>query len=447
VKRPLIFLAIALLACGCATYHAQPLDGRPAVLAPPVAAVLERAAEAIDRPYLPPVQVDLAAPLSPDAIAALAVIGNPDLKALRLRAGVADAQAFMAGLLPDPTFSWGIDRILSGPDAFDNIAASLGLDLNALRTRTVSHERARAEARQVRLDLAWAEWQTAGRARIQAARVLGLERQLILLRASVEASRLLLQRSMRAAVRGDIDAGQVEAARLAAADLADRRRVAERDLNAARQELLRLIGFPPDAPIQLLPTELSEAPLDAATLFALARRERTDLQALQEGYAAQEAAVHKAVLDQFPTLDLTINATRDTGNNRLLGPAVGFTLPLWNRNRGGIAVERATRDALKAEYESRLFQARADIFAAVSGVEIAWAQRRQMLADLPELMRLSEASQAAAARGDVSLAAVLVAQQALRDTQQRLEQNDQDIREQTIALELLTGVPQGAWTR
>ncbi|WP_447411797.1 TolC family protein, partial [Clostridium perfringens] len=82
--------------------------------------------------------------------------------------------------------------------------------------------------------------------------------------------------------------------------------------------------------------------------FALARSARTDLAALRQGYSAQEAAVRLAIIQQFPTLDLTVNANRDSAGNVLTGPAVAFTLPLWNRNRGNIAIERTTREALKA---------------------------------------------------------------------------------------------------
>lgn len=160
---------------GCARYSALPLDTTPSSLETPSSTSPSRDASTIDRPYLKPVAIDLAQPLDPNAIAIIAVLANPDLRALRERAGVSDAQVFAAGLFPDPTFSFGIDHILSGPVAVDNIAGALGASLNALRTRGAVRSHARSAARQVRLDLAWAEWQTAGQARIQAARVIGLE--------------------------------------------------------------------------------------------------------------------------------------------------------------------------------------------------------------------------------------------------------------------------------
>lgn len=436
----LLPLAACLLA-GCASYAPLPLG--QAVADP----ALSRDAAGIDRPFLTPTMIDLAQPLDMNAIATIAVIANPDLKALRARAAIADAQAFAARLLPDPTFSLGANKVLTGPDPFLDLAGALGLDINALRTSKVRRAGAAAAARQVRLDLAWAEWQTAGQARIQAARILSLEHIMPIVTASRDAAESLLDRTLRAAGRGDLAGDQVQAARLAAFDAQDRQRSAERDLATARLELTRLLGLPPTTGLALAPLASSEAPPAAAPLFELAKQRRSDLQALQAGYAAQEAAVHKAVLDQFPNLTLMVNSARDSAGNALLGPAVDFTLPLWNRNRGGIAIERATRDALRTEYDARLFQTRAEIAAAVSGIAVSRRQRAAIETDLPAMARFAGASRRAATRGDLSLATAQTAEQALRDKQLLLAQSDQAIAEQMIALELLTGTPKETWPR
>lgn len=440
-------VALALLASGCATYRPEPLGNDTLILSPPVASILARDAATIDRPYLRPVAIDLARPLDANAIAILAVLSNPDLKALRQRAGVADAQAFAAGLLPDPSFSFNADPLLSGPDIYTGLGSSLGINLAALRTRGVVRAQAQAEARRVRLDLAWAEWQTSGLARLQAARIVMLERAEALARASRDGAQSILDRMLRAAGRGDILPDLVQGVRVAAFDAADRLRTAERDLAAARLELKRLLGLPPGYPLRLAAIGLPPPPPDAEALFAIARVERTDLQALRAGYAAQEAAVHKAVLDQFPSLDLSINGARDTANNVTLGPSVAFTLPLWNRNRGGIAIERAARAALRAEYEARLFQTRAEIAAAVDSLALLRRQRESILRDLPQLERFARANRRAADRGDLAPNTALTAEQALRDKQFLLAQAERDAIEQTIALELLTGTSREAWTR
>ena len=111
------------------------------------------------------------------------------------------------------------------------------------------------------------------------------------------------------------------------------------------------------------------------------------------------------------------------------------------------AIEHATRSALQAEYQARLFQTRAEIAAAVAGLALVWQQLDQARTDLPALERFAAASRRAADRGDLSLATAETAEQALRDRQTQIAQSERSIREQTIALELLTGAPRRMWSR
>jgi len=445
--RKLILFASSFLLASCAHYTPKPISdpGSAAILQAPVAAVLSQQATEIDRPYLTPVSIDLSAPLNPNQIAIIAVLSNPDLKAMRARAGVSDAQVFAAGLLPDPSFSMGIDEPVSGPPVAANIVSALGFSLNSLRTRSVLREQAKASNQQVRLDLAWAEWQISGNSRLQAVRVLELRKALAIASASEKSSASLLSRYLRASGRGDIPADQVQSARLSSIDAITNKQTTETSLIAAEYELRRLLGLAPDYDLALAPQVLPQRAVDSATLFAFASDNRTDLRALRAGYDAQEAAVHKAVLDQFPIFDLTLNGTRDTGRSTLFGPSVGLTLPLWNRNRGGIAVERATREALRTEYDARLFQTRADIAAAVGGLNIARQQRIAIMGGLPEIEQFALATRRAAERGDLAIATAEAAEQSVRDKHFLLIQIEQAITEQTIALELLVGAPQEAW--
>lgn len=438
---------LCLLMAGCQSYTPAPLASASSTLAPVDTAALSVAAARIERPYLKPVAIDLAEPLDGNAVATLAVLNNPDLKAERTKAGVAEAQVFAARLLPDPTLNIGASKVLSGPDPLADLVGALALDLAALRTRGVRIAQARAAADQVRLDLAWSEWQTAGAARLQAVRIVALTQALALARASRESARSLLDRNLRAAGRGDIAGDAVQTARLAAADAESKLQTVAGNLNTARFELTRLLGLPPATELRLAPL-VAEAPSPSAVaLFEIAQANRTDLRALRAGYASQEAGYRKAILDQFPTLALSLGANRDTSGNMIVGPAVDFTVPLWNRNRAGIAIERATREQLRAEYEARLFQTRAEIAAAVGGLGIAFAQRQAILRDLPGAERYATASATAAGRGDLPKATADAAGQALRDKQSLLVQADQSIAEQGIALELLTGTLREAWTR
>lgn len=447
MRRALPMLLSASVLAGCASYHADPLATPVTALAAPDPAILSADAEKLNRPYLAPQTIDLSQPLTPNALAVLAIISNPDLKAQRVKAGVTDAQAFSARLLPDPTFQGNYDFIVGGPDEFDAFGGQLAIDINQIRTAHVVREAGRASKKQVRLDLAWAEWNTAGQARLQGVRVLALTEALKVAKTSAESAQQLYDAAQRAAGRGDISGTDLDARRQALLDSSTKARTAESDLATARSDLNKLLGLPPSVVLKLAEPAVSPVPPAADALVAQAIDRRLDLAALRAGYQVAEADLHKAVLDQFPNLSLTLAAARDTADNYTVGPAIGFTLPLWNRNRGGIATAKATREQLKAEYDARLFQTRAEITAAVAGVETLRRQRDALAGQLPQVERYSEATTRAAKRGDLSPATAATAQQAARDQKLALLQLDQQIAEQTIALELLSGGPSEGWTK
>jgi outer membrane protein TolC len=448
MKRPaLLCILPALLLAGCAHYAPQPLAAPADILAAPNPAILWVEAQKIDRPWLQPQPIDLTQPLTPNALAIIAILENPDLRAQRARAGVTDAQAFAARLLPDPSFQANFDKILSGPDIFDAYGAQLGLDLNMLRTRGVTRQSGEASRRQVRLDIAWAEWNTAGQARLQGVRILALEQQLKVAQATARSAESLFGAVSRAAGRGDVSATDLDTRRQALLDAQSKLRTAETDLATARADLNKQLGLPPEMVLVLAPPAASPVPPSAQTLLDQAIARRLDLQALRAGYDVAEADLHKAVLDQFPNLSLTLAGARDTANNKTIGPAVGFNLPLWNRNRGGIAIAKATREQLRAEYDARLFQTRAELDAAVNVVAALRLQLSQLVAQMPALERYAEATRRAASRGDLAEATAQTAIQAWRDRQLTMLQLDQQIAEQTIALELLSGGPSEGWTK
>lgn len=444
--RPWAGVTLAAILGGCAHYAPSPLREPATVLAPADLSLISRDAQKIDRPYLKPEAIDLSAPLSPNTLGILAVLLNPDLKALRAKTGVTDAQAFAAGLLPDPTFQASFDKRLSGPDPFNGLAAQIGFDLNQLRTRAATRASSEASKRQVRLDLAWAEWQAAGQARLLGVRILALTNELAIARTSAQAAGRLFEASSRAAGRGDIPGADLDARRQALLDAGAKARTAEQDLVAARADLNKQLGLPPETHLNIAPAPAPSVPPPAEQIVRKALVARLDLQALRAGYEVAEGGLHVAVLDQFPNLSVTLAGARDTANNWTAGPQVGFTLPLWNRNRGNIAIASATRDQLKAEYEARLFQTRAEIGAAVAGITAARRQRADLLAQMPALERYAGATRRASLRGDLSIATADAAQQAVRDRQLTLAQLDQQISEQSIALELLSGSLSQGWT-
>lgn len=441
--------AMAFAVAGCASTNRAslpPLDTSAASFDHATERALAEDAAKLAPAWLAPRTVDLTRPLEPEDIALIAVIANPDLRAQRKQAQVADAQVFAAGLLPDPTFSFGIDFVLSGPvtTLANALAGSISQDLAGIRTRAATLRQAEAQARQVRLDLAWAEWQTAGQARLLALQIVAAEQQMALLRDISQVSHSLFERTRRAAGRGDIGGDQLQASRLAELDASTQLLAAELALVQARQDLVKLLGLPPATELQLQAGAAPSVNLACEGLAGLAN-DRTDIAALREGYAAQDAAVRLAKMSAFPAPGLTINASRNESGNRFAGPAVSLTLPLWNRGRGTIAIAEATGAALQAQYDARLFQARADI-ATLCAVHLAAAgQMTAMRLEMPGIESYAVATTRAARRGDIAQAVSDNAMLTLWSKQLQLAQLEQAQRERLVGLEMATGQKAEAW--
>jgi outer membrane protein TolC len=114
-------------------------------------------------------------------------------------------------------------------------------------------------------------------------------------------------------------------------------------------------------------------------------------------------------------------------------------LPVFNRNRGGIAVEKATREQLHIEYEQRLNAATGGIDRILAEQRINRRQLGDIDAGLAELSRAADKTNAAFRAHDINalvfanLQASLLAKKIERITV------EQAILEQQVALQTLVG--------
>ena len=442
------FTLAALMLVACVVHAPKSLDDADvnAVLASPDRAALVQQAAQLSHPRLAPLKLDFTQPLSADEIAVVAVLANADLRSLRAQQRVAAAQVFAAGLLPDPQLSLGFDQVLAPSDQglANAFTGGLTLDLlGALTTKSVERQIAHSAAEQVRLDIAWQEWAVAGQARLLAIRLPRQQVMAQLARAAATAADAGLQRTLVAAARGDLKGDEVEARRIAAADASARALNAERDADTTRLELNRMLGLRPEEPLLVAddPPLSMWTPPDAEALFATARGARLDLQAFAAGYDSQQAALHRAVLGQYPRLAITLNRARDTSKVHTFGPAVTFDLPLWNRNRGAIAIADANRERLRSEYAARLHQTRADIAALVAALNRDEQSRAELAAQLLAIERIADGFDAAARRGDVIVPLAESARASAVDKRLALLALDQACAEHRLALALAVGSP------
>ena len=445
ISSKVAFLLLLFLT-GCASYVAQPLlpqelDQR---MQSPSHEILMLEAAKLNHSRLNPIKLDFSQPLTEDELAVITVLTNPDLKALRTHQGVAEAQIFSAGLLPDPQLSLALDF----PSNSDNglvTAYNLGLNwaLTTLVTRPVDKHIAIAKAVQVHYDIAWQEWLLSNQARLLARRISYLQRQLLLAQEASNIARGLFTITKQNVEAGDVKIDELSLRNVAFLDAQDRSLSLARDVEKTHQELNQTLGLGPDEKLVLAPVvyDTSIETSDAAVLFANARQKRLDLLALMAGYESQEASLYRAVLGQYPGFSLGLGTARDTSNVHTQGISVGFDIPIFNRNRGNIAIANSTREQLHVEYATRLQQTRADIATLVADIQRIEQERLPLLQELPELVREENVLSVAAQNRDVTLINYETVRASLLDKQLKLLSLEQALAEQQIALQISVGSP------
>jgi outer membrane protein TolC len=441
LKRSLMLAAacVATLA-GCATYQPLPLQARPRF--PAGVPNLDVHAAQMPLPELAVHRFDPSDGLDMTEVAMLAVANNPQLKVARDEAGVARAQAFAAGLLPDPQLSLSRDFPTNGV-AGNTSAFSLGLgyDVNALLMHSAVSKAAQAAERQTDLKLLWQEWQVVGQARLLFARSLGQQRLLAVLQKERVLQLARYQRTQQALAQGNLtlDAANVELAALQTLDTRINDLARQRSSN--RHDLNALLGLAPDMHLHLV-GDVQLPSLDEAKISSevgqIGQR-RPDLLALKAGYASQEQRFRQAVLAQFPALNVGLTRARDTSGLYTQGFGITLSLPIFNRNRGNIAIEQATRQRLHDEYQMRLNSAAADIARILEDQALLEKQLHNVESGVKALARAADTAQAAFDAGNLGVLAYSNLRTAWLDKQAEAIALEQTLLEQRVALLTLMG--------
>ncbi len=361
---------VVLTLAGCTLYHAAPLDTGPTW--PKDISRLTVDAHSLPFPELASHVFDSRDGLDMTEVAMLAVVNNPDLSLARADLGLAQAQAFDAGLLPDPQFSYSPQIPETGTPGENVIAFDVGLnyDLSALMLHHSRQAAANAEVRKADLALLWQEWQVVGEARLLFVRLRAehlmqdeLEQQQQLAQRLCEADRRALEQGNSTTVNLALDEGNL-------ADIQHQLGDNQLLLSQNTAALNRLLGLPPMTRLVLVGDDhlvVPEAAQVNAELPTLAQR-RPDLLAMQAGYDAEDQRLWQAILGQFPAINAGLLKARDNNGTNYHGYAVSLNLPIFNRNRGAIAIETATRQRMHEEYQQRL--------------QTAWQEISQILTDL-----------------------------------------------------------------
>lgn len=429
---------LALSLTSCATYRPSPLS-EPA----PTSALVqltEEVSSSVNHPLLAAHPIALSQPLSDLDVARVALISSPELATMRASINVAEAQLFAAGLVPDPQLSLSLDRP-DGIGLVNALGASLAVELSALVSRSSRIDAASDRLDQVRLDVAWTEWLALNQARVLTRRIQSYQAQRLIAAQASEVARALHERSQTSLQNGDARLDDTALLQAAYVDAHDRLMELERRLENTERELNALLGLAPQAHMQLAPAQppksLSHLSLD--DLVASAGVERLDVRALRAGFAAQEVDLKRAHQMAFPLPQLALSRSRDTSAIWTRGVAASVTLPLWNRNRGDIAISSAGREFLRAEYRARVLQIRADISATLSDLRSLDRAEQSLSKEMPEMVRAEAVVRLASANGDVSMLVYESLRSALLDKQLRQLSLQEERSEAEVALETAAG--------
>lgn len=395
LSKAVMVVSITLFLGGCASYQASPL---------PVDSILPDKVEKLAGSAVIVQKKKQSEGLTLHQIASLALYNNPDLKARRLQLNVADAELYSASLFPDPQLSTNIDWPMNTATGVTNAwGLGLGYDIMGLITHQAQLDVKRNAKSQVKLQLLWQEWQVIQQARSLAVRSISEQKQLTLLQQTLALYQQRYERSSKALTEGDVTLDINGTDLTAFVDTSSRLNQLMQLHNETRHSLNGLLGLAPDVPLyfkSLPDLTLIDADLINGYLASLSKR-RPDLLALQKGYDSQEAQVREAILSQFPAINIGMNRATDTAGLATAGLNISLNLPLFSGNRGVIAIQRASRDQLKAEYEARLIQTTIDVDKLADLQSIITQQQGVLNTHLPQLKSIVEHARTAYQQGDI----------------------------------------------
>ncbi len=287
-----------------------------------------------------------------------ALILNPEINALRLRLLASRRFALAAGWWDDPALDFDALRILRGGPHPWLGGAGLAFTLPLNGVPGIERQAAQAYTRADALAIIVAERELLAEVeRLWNACL--TDRRCAAAQNDYKARLLTREPQVRALIAvGELPASEGErlAQELIKLDLECACCGAE--TVARQQALLRLLGLHPSAPLDLAQeAEREDAAMPSETgvqSSASGMLPESDLDLVRHPrvqeklarFAAGEIELRAALRKQYPDISFGPKFAHEEGGGRL-GASLGFSLPLWNRNRKGIATAEGGRDAAR----------------------------------------------------------------------------------------------------
>jgi outer membrane protein TolC len=146
------------------------------------------------------------------------------------------------------------------------------------------------------------------------------------------------------------------------------------------------------------------------------------------------------LLAQFPAVNVGLSRARDSSDIYSKSVGITLSLPLLNRNRGNIAIEKATRNKLFDEYGLRLQAGRNEVAGIIEQQRLDVAQLARVDAAVGELAAALARSELAFRTSNADALLYANARAALLAKQVEQVNLQQAVAEQRVGLQTVLGV-------
>lgn len=325
------------------------------------------------------------------SLSLVAVYERPDMPLAQARLHEAQGGEMTAAALPNPTLQLAptYDTTTMAPPWTVGPIVTFLIQSYGARPARIAQARARTE--QARQAIAVTAWQLRDQVRTAMLDLWSAQQAVRL-----EARRSSLADRYREVVAQRYQAGMVSAATLTTATLAFNQAElqlasGQRAVRLTRTAVANALGLPTAAldgiHLDMRGIAHPRQPSRLGPLVRSALTSRPDVLATLAHYAAAESALHLAVAQQYPAIDIGPGYHYDQGDNKFI-LSISLPLPVLNQNQGPIARARAARRvaaeeflATQAKVLAEIEQARTDWHASESEL-ISAGRLRAMATDV-----------------------------------------------------------------
>ena len=207
-------------------------------------------------------------------------------------------------------------------------------------------------------------------------RIAGVNQALLAFEAQLGGGERVLQWVTALRQAGEIDAVTVYLAQLEQDDARAALAATHLELESATRELLETLGVLPAARLSI---SLDPDPASLPDLPSLSRRKlllHPEIRTALREYEAAEASLKLEVTRQYPAIRVGPEF-EDDGGDASVGAGVGVELPLFARNRGGVAEAEQRREATRERLSNSLLR----LSHAEARARAEWMANERMLGD------------------------------------------------------------------